>query len=84
MVYLRSLAARAATAFGHLDGKITTNEVKLGDLDGLIQASAKVNPASDMSALRPDASDVVPASCASCASCTTSQPSFASSASRPA
>ena len=47
-------------------------------------ASAKINPASDTSALRPDASDVVPTSCASCASCTTSQPSFASSASRPA
>ena len=28
--YLRSLAARAAIAYGHLDGKITTNQVKLG------------------------------------------------------
>ena len=35
--YVRSLAARAARAYGHLDGKITTNEVKLGDLDNQVQ-----------------------------------------------
>ena len=40
MAYLRSFAARAAIAFGHLDGKITTNKVKLGDLDGRIQGLA--------------------------------------------
>ena len=40
MAYLRSLAARAVIAYGHLDGKMTTNEVKLGDLDGRIQRLA--------------------------------------------
>ena len=37
MAYLRSLAARVAIAFGQLDSKITTNEVKLGDLGERIQ-----------------------------------------------
>ena len=40
MAYLWSLAARAAIAFGQLDGKITTNEVKLGDLGERIQGLA--------------------------------------------
>ena len=40
MAYLRSLAAWAAIAFGQLDGKITTNEVKLGDLGEWIQGLA--------------------------------------------
>ena len=40
MAYVRSLAARAARALGHLDGKITTNEVKLGDLDEGVQGLA--------------------------------------------
>ena len=39
-VYVRSLAARAARALGHLDGRITTNEVKLGDLDERVQGLA--------------------------------------------
>ena len=36
--YVRPPAARAARAYGHLDGKITTNEVQLGDLDGQVEA----------------------------------------------
>ena len=32
MAYLGPLTARAGIAFGQLDGKTTTNEVKLGDL----------------------------------------------------
>ena len=40
MAYLRSLAARAAIAFHQLDGKITTNEVKLRDLGERIQGLA--------------------------------------------
>ena len=40
MAYLRSLAAWVAIAFGQLDGKITTDEVKLGDLGERIQGLA--------------------------------------------
>ena len=40
MAYLRSLAYRAAIAFGQLDGKITTNKVKLQDLGEQIQGLA--------------------------------------------
>ena len=38
--YVRSLATRAAIAFGYLDDKITTNKGKLGDLGGRIQGLA--------------------------------------------
>ena len=38
--YVRSLAARAVKAYGYLDGKITSNQVKLGDLDGQVQELA--------------------------------------------
>ena len=40
MAYLRSLAARAGMAFGQLDCKIATNEVKLADLGERIQGLA--------------------------------------------
>ena len=40
MAYVKSLAARAARAFGQLDGKITTNEVKLDDLGERVQGLA--------------------------------------------
>jgi len=36
-VFLKSLAARAGLAMRHLDGKIATNQVKLGDLDERVQ-----------------------------------------------
>jgi len=35
--FLKALAARAGLAIKHLDGKITTNQVKLGDLDERVQ-----------------------------------------------
>ena len=35
--YINALAARAARALGHLDEKIATNQVKIGDLDGRVQ-----------------------------------------------
>jgi len=35
--FLNTLAARAGLAMGHLDGKIATNQVKLGDLDERVQ-----------------------------------------------
>src|ERR1700712_5675523 len=35
--YINALAARAAKALGHLDEKIATNQVKIGDLDGRVQ-----------------------------------------------
>src|SRR6195952_4280677 len=35
--YIIALAARAARALGHLDEKIATNQVKIGDLDGRVQ-----------------------------------------------
>ena len=37
MACLRSLGASAAKAYSHLDGKITTNEVRLGNLDEWFQ-----------------------------------------------
>jgi len=35
--FLKALAARAGQAMRHLDGKIATNQVKLGDLDEQVQ-----------------------------------------------
>src|SRR6195952_5742839 len=35
--YINALAARAARALEHLDEKIATNQVKIGDLDGRVQ-----------------------------------------------
>jgi len=35
--FLKALAARAGQAMRHLDGKIATNQVKLGDLDERVQ-----------------------------------------------
>src|ERR1700712_3716176 len=39
--YINVLAARAARALGHLDGKIATNQVKIGDLDEQVQELVK-------------------------------------------
>src|ERR1700712_1719877 len=35
--YINALAARAAGALGHLDEKIVSNQVTIGDLDGRVQ-----------------------------------------------
>lgn len=40
MAYWRSLAARGVKAYSQLHGKITTNEVRLGELDGQVQELA--------------------------------------------